>query len=539
MDEEIKYVYGIDLGTTYSCIACIDKDGTPTVLKNVEGDNTTPSVVSFNGDNEYTVGIIAKNNAIIEPDTTVSFVKRLMGKSDTAIGYNGHAYSPAEISSLILKKVADDAAHVTGQEVKDVVITVPAYFGDDERKATKIAGEYAGFNVLAIINEPTAAAICYGIKNNDANSKVLVFDLGGGTFDVSIISVDNGEITELCHDGDDTLGGKDWDDALVLYLKKQFDKETSGSVDVEAEDEQELLLTAEKTKKQLSGRDSVPVPISIGGERAKITVTRDTFDAITKSLLDRTIDVVARAFGIAEKMGVRKSDIDTILLVGGSTKMPQVEKIIIEKYGITPKVFEPDEAVAKGAAIYAYTLYEKGQTSILHDPTNPEDSKPVLRLPPSPNKGSIKINKCTTKSYGIRLHDDDKKPYIYNMIIKNTPMMDGQLSVTEKDFSTMVDNQTGVQISIYESDTMDKIYPDDPELQLNETTMELPSGLKAGEPKISVTFTMTEDGTLDISAKYEKDGKEYTCHLRVERPTGVGESYNEETAELLTGLKRG
>lgn len=535
MVDDIKYVYGIDLGTTYSCIACIDKDGLPTVLKNVEGEATTPSVVSFNGDNEFTVGDVAKQNAVLEPDTTVAFVKRLMGKADTAIEYNGRVYSPAEISALILRKVAEDAAKVTGQEVKDVVITVPAYFGDAERNATKVAGELAGLNVLGIINEPTAAAICYGVQNAESEKNVLVYDLGGGTFDVSILKIENNKITEVCHDGDDTLGGKDWDDRLVNYLKEQFTAE-SGVEEFEPEDEQELLLIAEKTKKQLSGKDKVPVAISAGGERGRVEVTRETFDAITADLLKRTFDVVDRAFGIAESKGVRKDNIDQILLVGGSTSMPQVEKAIVDEYNITPQIFDPHHAVAKGAAIKAYDLY-RNQKAQNDDGLDCDKEGKVLPPPPGgdENGSGIIITGCTTKSYGLKLYDSNSKDYyIYNMILKNSEMENGVFSVTEGGFTTLEDNQTSVQIEIYESDTMEKKCPLDVDLKLGDGLMELPSGLKAGEPKLSVTFKLTGDGTLDISSIYEKDGKTYDCKFTL-NASGV-ENYSEEKAQMIQGL---
>ena len=245
-----KYVFGIDLGTTYSCIARVDDTGRPEIIKNREGENITPSVVQFDGDTVI-VGDTAKEEAVLNPEATVMLVKTLMGKTDFAISYNGKDRSPEEVSSYILKKLVEDASEQLGVEVKDVVITCPAYFGTAEREATRNAGGIAGLNVLGIISEPTAAALYYGCAKEQNEKTILVYDLGGGTFDVTIMRITSDTIEVICSDGDHDLGGKKWDDILIHYLVDQFIKKTGHDVKFDEYAVQDLKLKAEKITKQL------------------------------------------------------------------------------------------------------------------------------------------------------------------------------------------------------------------------------------------------------------------------------------------------
>ena len=348
-----KYVYGIDLGTTNTCIARIDEHGKPEVINNKEGSNTTPSVVLFDGD-KVIAGEVAKSNTVIEPENTISFVKTLMGKADVAITNaitnNGRDITPAEVSSYILKKVAQDAEYLTNEEVKKVIITVPAYFGAAERAATELAGELAGLNVLSIINEPLAAAIYYGITDQEEEKNILIYDLGGGSFDVTILTIKPGWIKEVCKEGDHDLGGIHWDRCIQDYLEENFREVTGFNGELEPADLQDLVLEAEKAKKELSWRDSIKITMRISGFKARVELTREKFEELTAELLDLTITITDSAIEKANKKGVT---VDQILLVGGSTYMPQVSRILKSKYGIDPLISEPDEAVAKGAAIYA------------------------------------------------------------------------------------------------------------------------------------------------------------------------------------------
>ena len=350
-----KYIFGIDLGTTYSCIAYVDESGRAVVVNNSEGTNTTPSVVNFASPSQVVVGQVAKENAVIDPQNTVSLVKTLMGKSNFAINYNGEDKTPEEVSAYILRKLAEDAGKLIDTGVKDVVITCPAYFGTAERTATKNAGEIAGLNVIEIISEPTAAALFYGCAKEQEEKTILVYDLGGGTFDVTIMRISAGKIEVICSDGNHQLGGKDWDTEVMNYLAAQFCAETGFDGDFDEYAQQDLRLKAEKAKQQLSSRPEVPVMLDAAGLRARVSLSRETFDDITRALLNESLEKTDAAIAVAAEKGYK---IDEILLVGGSTRMPQVSKALIEKYGIEPKILEPDEAVAKGAAIYALGAYE-------------------------------------------------------------------------------------------------------------------------------------------------------------------------------------
>ena len=350
-----KYVFGIDLGTTYSCIAYVDETGRATVVNNQEGTNTTPSVVNFASPSQVVVGQVAKENAVIDPQNTVALVKTLMGKRFFAINYNVEDKSPEEVSAYILRKLAEDASKLIDSEVKDVVITCPAYFGTAERTATKNAGEIAGLNVIEIISEPTAAALYYGCAKEQGEKTILVYDLGGGTFDVTVMRIGAGKIEVICSDGNHELGGKNWDDAVMQYLAGEFCSETGFDGDFDEYAQQDLRLKAEKAKQQLSSREEVPVMLDAAGLRARISISRTTFDEITQTLLNESIEKTDAAIAVAESKGYK---VDEILLVGGSTRMPQVTKALVEKYGIEPKILEPDEAVAKSAAIYALGAYE-------------------------------------------------------------------------------------------------------------------------------------------------------------------------------------
>ena len=358
-----KYVFGIDLGTTYSCIARIRIDGTTKaeVIRNNEGDYMTPSVVSFEGDSVI-VGNAAKTEATLNSDTTVMLVKTLMGKSNFAIRYNGEDRTPEEISSYILRKLAKDASEQLGVEVKDVVITCPAYFGIAERVATKNAGIIAGLNVLEIISEPIAAALFYGCAKEQDEKTILVYDLGDETFDVTIMRISSNKIEIICSDGDYDLGGKKWNDILIRYLVDQFIKKTGHDVEFDEYAVQDLRLKAEKIKKQLISKNQIGYIMEVAGNIEKIFITRDKFDEITSTLLDETLKKTEEVIEVARKKGYGK--IDEILLVGGSTRMLQVKKALTEKFSESKiKILEPDKAVVKGAAIHALNIYVNSQKS--------------------------------------------------------------------------------------------------------------------------------------------------------------------------------
>ena len=514
-----KYVFGIDLGTTYSCIAYVDETGRATVVNNSEGTNTTPSVVNFASPSQVVVGQVAKENAVIDPDNTISLVKTLMGKTDFAISYNGEDKSPEEVSAYILRKVAEDAAKMLDTEVRDVVITCPAYFGTAERTATKNAGIIAGLNVLEVISEPTAAALYYGCAREQEEKTILVFDLGGGTFDVTIMNISSEKIEVICSDGNHELGGKDWDEAVMRYLAEEFISQTGFDGEFDEYAQQDMRLKAEKAKQQLTSRDQVPVMLDAAGLRARINLTREKFDEITSALLGEAIEKTESAIDVAKEKGY---NIDEILLVGGSTRMPQVTKAIVDRFGMEPKILDPDEAVAKGAAIHAVNVYVNNQKSLepgdVGETTvnvggatkeiNADDYKEELTVQPemmSIGGKTRKVVVATTKSFAIEVLINGESKCC-NMIIKNEPMPDGSISVT-KEFGTNVANQESAELVVYESDFMEETFDVDKDFVLGTATLELPGNLPAGSP-IQVTFTLSTEGILEVSGVDKTTGRE-------------------------------
>jgi len=508
-----KYVFGIDLGTTYSCIAYVDETGRATVVNNSEGTNTTPSVVNFASPSQVVVGQVAKENAVIDPNNTISLVKTLMGKSDFAINYNGKDKSPEEVSAYILRKVTEDAGKQIDTEVKDVVITCPAYFGTAERTATKNAGIIAGLNVLEIISEPTAAALYYGCAKEQNEKTILVFDLGGGTFDVTIMSISSEKIEVVCSDGNHELGGKDWDEAVMRYLAEEFVSQTGFDGEFDEYAQQDMRLKAEKAKQHLSSREEVPVMLDAEGLRARISLSREKFDEITSGLLGEAIDKTDAAIKVANDKGFK---IDEILLVGGSTRMPQVTKALVDKYGMEPKILEPDEAVAKGAAIHAVNVYINNQKSLTETAPNAEgevtveiggttkeinaeDYKEELSVQPemmSIGGKTQKVVVATTKSFAVQALVNGE-PKCCNMIIKNEAMPDGAITIS-KTFGTFEDNMDTAEIIVYESDFMDDVFEVDEDFVLGTATLELSGDLPAGSP-IEITFTLNTEGILEVS----------------------------------------
>ena len=348
---------GIDLGTTNSCAATVE-GGRPAIVPNAEGERTTPSVVAFSKDGERLVGAIASRQAAVNPDRTISSVKRRMG-SDWRASIDGKAFTPQELSAMILRKLRRDAEAFLGQDVTQAVITVPAYFDDAQRQATKDAGKIAGLDVLRIINEPTAAALAYGLDNGTPQ-KVMVYDLGGGTFDVSIIEIGDGVIEVLATSGDNHLGGDDFDERVANYLLDAFQREHGEDLRRNPMAVQRVREAAEQAKKELSSLDSAHVNLPFLAQNAggplhlDATVTRAAFDDMTRDLVERTTAPVQTALNDA---GIAASELGCVLLVGGSTRVPAVQAHVRKLTGQEPSAsINPDECVATGAAIQAATL---------------------------------------------------------------------------------------------------------------------------------------------------------------------------------------
>ncbi len=533
--SEQSPVFGIDLGTTYSCIAYVDENNRPTIAPNAGGERTTPSVVQF-AEEEIVVGMEAKNSSALYPDATISLIKREMGKNTYRFEHEGKTYTPEEISSFILRKLVKDAEQDTGHKITDVVITCPAYFGSPERDATAQAGKIAGLNVLSIINEPTAAAISYGI-NEQSDQTVLVYDLGGGTFDVTIIKIENGNIVVICTDGDHYLGGRNWDETLLGYFATEWGRQNNSNEDPleSLETLNDWSLEAEKAKKALTGRSKTEFNLNHDGQKARISLTRELFDELTENLLNRTIELTQQAIAEANKRNV--TQFDKILLVGGSTRMLQVANRLEKELGLKPEFSDPDESVAKGAAIYGFRL-RLGQAIItkvaeeLGKKTDDIDINDIpsdvmkqveeeiasdWNLPPTVVKEATqqKITNVSSRSFGV-IAQKNNQERVFNLIIRNDPL---PAKIT-RTFGTAVDNQTGVEITIVDNLSSDEEYELPPvSRELGKAELEIPPGLKKGTP-IEITYELNEQGRLQMSARELTGGKE----IRVEIETEAGAS---------------
>ncbi len=350
---EHKRVYGIDLGTTYSCISYVESSGKPIVVQNAEGDLTTPSVVYFETKDNIVVGKAAKEVAEVYPDQVVSRVKRLMGDPKIKVLQHGEEYIPQRISAAILRKIVGDAEKIMQVKIEDVVITCPAYFGINQREATKQAGELAGLNVRAIINEPTAAALAYGFEQGK-DQTLLIYDLGGGTFDVTILRIEGNSFTVVASDGNDRLGGVDWDELLARHFAASLEDVSGTPRDEIIKDKetlQQLLVKAEEAKIALSSATNRKVVVTHDASRAVVNLSRDEFDRLTHDLLEKTIQYTKQALQAAKEKGAQT--IDKVLLVGGSSYMPQVMNRVKKEFSCDVLLTDPNQIVAKGAALYA------------------------------------------------------------------------------------------------------------------------------------------------------------------------------------------
>ena len=566
-------VYGIDLGTTYSAISYINPETSRAeIIRNAEGRDTTPSIVYFESPTNIVVGDVAKEAGRAGPEESqrvVNFVKREMHDKTWTREFFGKEWNPVEISSLILQKLVNDARTSEGHEVKDVVITCPAYFGKEERTRTRQAGEAIGLNVLEILDEPVAAALNYGLEQSNVKGKnIIVYDLGGGTFDVTVISIGNDpdktEISVVCTAGDHQLGGYNWDQKIIDYFVSEFETATGTSISVEEDPDgynetmYDLKVGAENRKIELKSRSSVIQTIRFGTERYQCTLTREKFDGLTKELLQTTLNLTDKVVKEASDKGVK---IDTWLLVGGSTRMPQVHEALAERYGLTENEnlfeYDPDKAVAKGAAKEAQVV---SITGILRkgfgetdEPTNPSIGDGGIPTLPSNerdlqnaateagmtteqlrNMAGIVTNKAATKSYGIGATDENDVYRVTILIKRNTQVPFRGTLVEQKPFGAP--GGDSIKLEVFSSDETDDVVDiaqceilEDNETRLSEIPFELPAPVVRGAP-IAIKFELDDQGNLELFATDLTSGQSKKARFTA----GLTEAQMEEAKQKLS-----
>ncbi|AMK14011.1 molecular chaperone DnaK [methanogenic archaeon mixed culture ISO4-G1] len=493
------YCIGIDLGTTYSCLSYIDEDGDPVVEKNFEQEDTTPSVILFNENGEIIVGSPAKDMSVMyPPERVITSIKRQMG-TDYTVDIDGEEYNPIMLSAVILRKIINDFNENHNCDIKKAVITCPAYFGQNERDATKTAGIIAGLEDVTVINEPTAAAISFGFGNNDGGKKrVLVYDLGGGTFDVTVLEIDGSSFTAVATDGERFLGGKDWDAAIANIIKSKISEELG--IDKESLDENEdvkqtLINDSETIKKRLSTAESTKGTLTVDGQKVVFTVTREDFENATSGLIQTTVDIIDRVLASKD---FTMADIDEVVLVGGSSRMPQVKNSISAKYPDAKiNLYDPDQSVAKGAAIFAHS------NMVMPDAENTAEAGEE-----APVEGAINVHNVLSKTFGIKAVYEDGTEKISNIIFRNETLPIEAV----KTYYPVDDGQNTIMVEIYEDAAVND--EDGKKTDIIEGSpvgnfmMELPMDVTKNTP-ITVKFTATNEGILIASVDCMEQHSEY------------------------------
>lgn len=543
-DKKMEKIFGIDLGTTFSCISVVEEGREePTVLVNSDGGRTMPSVVYFESDTNVIAGQTAKDNLIVDPDITFDFIKKHMGLDDGfGINYKGEFLGPEAMSAFILKKLAKDATEATGIEVKDVIITHPAYFGIREKEATKTAGELTGLNVVRLIDEPVAAAYAYGCKNADSvGSVILVYDLGGGTFDATLIRIEKDTIRVICTGGDRNLGGYNWDQRLIEYLQDKYVEETGCSEEELADPEfyNVFKCEAEKAKIALSQKESQKVTIKGMQGTLKTEITLDMFNELTSDLCDKTIMLTDEMLEEAKKKAAREGweykGFDSILLVGGSTLMRQIKDAVETTYGMKPLVFDPNEAVAKGAALIGEAILNGSYV----DPDPNPEPEPIPRPNPYPNPdseegetpkigGGISITTVTSKSFGVKVVADatGTKYEISNIIFKNDTL---PANVTKR-YATFEDAQEEVFFEFYETEVSDSRVDLEFGRVIGSASLALPNGLPKNSP-LEVTITINTNGLLEFTGRDLTSGD--ACNGTIDMASAMSQRQKKKIGDIV------
>ena len=504
-------IVGIDLGTTFSAIAYINSHGKPEVISNREGERTTPSVIFFEEDGTPVVGQAARNQAIVEPGRTIRFIKREMGNPSYRVNIDGEDRFPEYLSALILKKLKVDAEAQLGQPITRAVISVPAYFKDAQREATRQAAQMAGLEVLRIINEPTAAALAYGRDKVKGRQTILVYDFGGGTFDVSIVRVEDNKFTILGTDGNAKLGGKDVDQRLVDHLAEEFQREHAIDLRAERFTHQDLWDRAEQAKKDLSFRENVAVTLSSGDKVIRVDLDREIFRQLTEDLITETQECME---GLLKATGLSWSSIDVVLLAGGSSRIPAVRDMIKQVSGKdTAKDLNPDECVALGAAIQTLALVDEVDNGSSSAPQN--------------QSCDIVVQDVASHSLGVKAMSADRKGYVNSIII---PRFSPIPCEEKRPFTTYEDNQKKVEIEVLQGEDPD---PKSPDVNLvgKLSLTDLPPH-KAGQLRIEVALRYNADGVIEVVAKESISGR--TVREVMMRKTGAlsSDQVSEKEQEL-------
>ncbi|HEV2096284.1 MAG TPA: Hsp70 family protein, partial [Chthoniobacterales bacterium] len=495
---------GIDLGTTFSAVAHIDAYGKPQIIPNAESERITPSVILFDGMTAI-VGTLAKNSSVAEAEKIVDFVKREIGKPKDEFSreFGDRAYSAEELSALILKKLKADAEKYLKEPITDAVITVPAYFNDAERIATITAGQLAGLNVLQIINEPTAAAVAYGLDKLDQDQTVFVFDLGGGTFDVTIMRIESHGIQMLATNGDHRLGGKDWDDVLVNLVAEEFDRAHGENPLLDLQSYQDLQSRALAAKIQLSSRPRTAIIHNHNGKSVKVEITREDFEKRTRHLVEKCKMICEI---VMQEAKLKWTDLDKILLVGGMTRMPMVRQMI-EGFSPTPVVDDvnPDEAVALGAAIQAVLLLLK-EEEVSGEKVLPENTRQQFS---SREGGLIQVTNITSHTLGVVLWDEAHlEEYVFPMIRKMTAIP----ATAKNSFGTATANMGKAVVRVVEGESTlpAECTP------LGICDVELPAFLPKGSP-VELTYEYNANQVLEVAVHaYGNEAK-----VTIQRNTGL------------------